>query len=161
MIVVSDTSPINYLLLIEEIGLLHKLFQKVLIPEAVFAELNHQFAPEPVRDWLKKIPAWIEIHPVPNPEAIASLDRREQQAITLAHRVGADLLLIDEHKARREALARGLIVAGTLNVLETAAQQGLVDLTSSLQRLMETNFRAAPSLLEAILERHSRGERRD
>lgn len=161
MIVVSDTSPINYLLLIEEIGLLEKLFQKVLIPEAVFAELNHQLAPEPVRDWLKKIPAWIEIHPVPNPEVIASLGRGEQQAITLAHRVGADLLLIDEHKARREALARGLIVAGTLNVLETAAQQGLIDLTSSLQRLMETNFRAAPSLFEAILERHSRGERRD
>ena len=157
MIVVSDTSPINYLLLIEEIGLLHKLFHKVLIPEAVFAELNHQLAPEPVLDWLREIPNWIEIHPVPDPEPIVSLGRGEQQAITLAQRVGADLLLIDEHKGRREALNRGLMVAGTLNILEIASQRGLVDLTSSLQRLMKTNFRASPFLIKAILERNSKG----
>lgn len=158
MIVVSDTSPINYLLLIEEIGLLHKLFQQVLIPEAVFSELNDQRAPEQVRNWLKNIPNWVEIHPVPDPETITSLGPGEQQAITLAHRVGADLLLIDEQRGRREALARGLIVAGTLNVLETAAQYRLIDLASSLDRLMETSFRVSPSLLKAMLERNIRPE---
>jgi len=32
MIVVADTSPLNYLVLIDEIALLPALFQKVLIP---------------------------------------------------------------------------------------------------------------------------------
>ena len=39
--VVSDTSPINYLIRIGEIDLLPKLFGEVLIPPAVLQELQH------------------------------------------------------------------------------------------------------------------------
>jgi predicted nucleic acid-binding protein len=35
MIVVADTSPINYLLLIQEIDILPKMYGKVVIPRAV------------------------------------------------------------------------------------------------------------------------------
>jgi len=41
MIVVADTSPVNYLVLIDEIDLLPIIFGKVLIPEAVMEELQH------------------------------------------------------------------------------------------------------------------------
>jgi predicted nucleic acid-binding protein len=39
MIVVADTSPINYLVLIKEIEVLPKLYGKIVIPEAVREEL--------------------------------------------------------------------------------------------------------------------------
>jgi predicted nucleic acid-binding protein len=38
MIVIADTSPINYLVLIDEIDVLPRLFNIVTIPHAVFEE---------------------------------------------------------------------------------------------------------------------------
>ncbi len=48
MIVVSDTSPLNYLILIGEEELLPKLFGRVVIPNAVFGELQAAGASEKV-----------------------------------------------------------------------------------------------------------------
>jgi hypothetical protein len=45
MIVVADTSPLNYLVLIGEIELLAALYQKVLIPEEVLRELQRTGTP--------------------------------------------------------------------------------------------------------------------
>ena len=49
MIVVSDTSPINYLILIGQINLLPRLFQKIIIPQEVYTELSDTAAPVPVQ----------------------------------------------------------------------------------------------------------------
>lgn len=38
MIVVSDTSPINYLVLVDQIDRLHDLYQRVIIPPSVMEE---------------------------------------------------------------------------------------------------------------------------
>ena len=40
MIVVADTTPLNYLVLIEAVQLLPRLYQRVLIPPAVRDELT-------------------------------------------------------------------------------------------------------------------------
>lgn len=55
MIVVADTSPLNYLILIGEANLLYELYGRVLIPEAVFSELAHPIAPPAVVDWIRAI----------------------------------------------------------------------------------------------------------
>ena len=44
-VVVADTSPINYLILIGEIGVLQRLYHRVVIPEEVFSELMDTGAP--------------------------------------------------------------------------------------------------------------------
>ena len=51
MVVVADTSPINYLVLIGQIHLLIRLYTRILIPPAVLAELKNPLSPKPVRDW--------------------------------------------------------------------------------------------------------------
>ncbi|MBR8833400.1 MAG: hypothetical protein DSM106950_04985 [Stigonema ocellatum SAG 48.90 = DSM 106950] len=48
MAVVSDTSPLCYLVLIDLIDLLPELYGKVMIPQAVFNELSVPQAPEAV-----------------------------------------------------------------------------------------------------------------
>jgi predicted nucleic acid-binding protein len=48
-LVVADTGPLSYLVLIDAIELLPKLFEKVFTPEAVTAELLDQDAPAVVR----------------------------------------------------------------------------------------------------------------
>ena len=64
VVVVSDTSPLNYLILIGEVDILAVLYERVLIPETVFRELQHPRTPSSVREWIEQAPAWLEVHPV-------------------------------------------------------------------------------------------------
>jgi predicted nucleic acid-binding protein len=59
--VVSDTSPLNYLVLIRQINVLPTLYGRVLIPQSVYEELGAMEASETVRDWRGGLPSWIEI----------------------------------------------------------------------------------------------------
>jgi len=48
--VVADTSPLNYLILIDHINLLPQLYGRVLIPESVLQELSAIETPQIVRN---------------------------------------------------------------------------------------------------------------
>ena len=61
MIVVSDTSPLNYLVLIGHVDVLPALFERVVTPPAVIAEMLHPGAPTPVREWASTPPQWLEV----------------------------------------------------------------------------------------------------
>ncbi len=154
MIIVSDTSPINYLVLIREIELLPKLFGKVVIPQAVLDELQQTGTPEVVKDWIDLRLQWLEIQNAKAIDQTINLGAGEREAISLALELNADLVLIDDRKARRAAMTRGLNVAGTINILESAAKRGLVNLSQAFQKLEQTNFRIAPDLLTEILKRN-------
>ena len=52
MVIIADTSPLNYLLLIDEVDILPKLYSHIVIPEAVFAELQRPKAPVSVLEWM-------------------------------------------------------------------------------------------------------------
>lgn len=49
MIVIADTSPLNYLILVDLTQILPDLFGQVLIPQAVLQELQSTSAPEVIR----------------------------------------------------------------------------------------------------------------
>ena len=59
MIVVSNTSPLNYLILVEAVHLLPALFGSIIIPLAVHDELSDRLAPDPVRHWIMQKPDWL------------------------------------------------------------------------------------------------------
>ena len=65
MIVVADTGPIHYLILVEAIGILHPLYDSVLVPQTVSEELKSDAAPEAVRAWMKHPPIWFQSRPDP------------------------------------------------------------------------------------------------
>jgi predicted nucleic acid-binding protein len=83
-----------------------------------------------------------------------ALGAGETEAIMLAKELNADLVLIDDRKARIAALELGLVVAGTINVLEAGSKRGLVELADAFRKLTETNFRISPKLLAEILKRN-------
>src|SRR5450432_1243090 len=95
MVVVADTSPINYLVLIGQIDLLTRLYTRILIPPAVLAELKHPLAPKPVRDWACDTPKWLEVLSPKDSLTLAQLDLGETEAIALATEMHAEVLLID------------------------------------------------------------------
>jgi predicted nucleic acid-binding protein len=154
--VVSDTSPISYLILIGQTALVEKLFGRVLIPPAVMAELLHGGTPASVRQEVSQRPPWLEVvhvSPVAEDASLAGLHLGEREAIQLADLISADLVVVDERKARRAALARGHKVAGLVGLLLWGAQCGFVDLEDALARLQATSFRLHPHLLELIRQR--------
>ena len=59
MIIVSDASPLHYLVLIGHIEVLPSLFREVVIPPSVLAELRHLRVPEKVRQWAESPPSWL------------------------------------------------------------------------------------------------------
>lgn len=153
MIVVADTTPVNYLILIGEIDVLAKLYGRVVIPQAVHEELTRSRAPASVRAWIETPPAWLEIlSPATVSDiALAKLDAGERDAIALAEELFADQLIVDELLARREAERRGLSIIGTVGVLREAAEEGLLDLRAAVERLRQTSFHISPAILASLL----------
>jgi predicted nucleic acid-binding protein len=49
MIVVADTSPLNYLVLLGHIEILEKIYAEVVVPQTVLDELQDSEAPAEVR----------------------------------------------------------------------------------------------------------------
>ena len=158
MTVVSDTSPICYLLLIGEIDLLPALYERIHIPQAVAAELQHPGAPFNLRSWMGSSPGWLEILTVGSrlsPD-LKRLQAGERETILLAESLDAGLVILDDRRAREVALARGLQVTGLLGVLGQAGRRGLISLPEVFARLQQTSFRTTSQVLTEIIDRYGK-----
>lgn len=122
------------------------------MPSAVLEELRHPMAAAAVGAWLARVPPWLVVQEVAEAAdgRLARLDAGERQAIQLAKRVRADLLLMDEKLGVRIAREHGLAVTGTLGVLLHAAKAGLIDIDKALAALRATDFRCSARVLEEV-----------
>ncbi len=149
MIVVADTSPLNYLIQIDCIHLLQPLYGNIVVPFGVLEELSVPGSPAVVRLWAIDRPDWIDVRtPSSQPDAdLVLLDKGEREAIQIAVELHADRLLMDERRGRVEAERRGLTATGTLGVLLAAGKLQLVDPEAAYLRLIaETSFRTSAAL---------------
>lgn len=155
-VVVADTGPLHYLVLVGCIDVLPQLFNAVTIPDTVHAELLHPGAPQPVRDWAANPPGWLAVAaaPVSDNRRFPRLDAGERAAIDLALVLRADLLLVDDRAGVAAASASGLDVVGTIGLLDRAANRGLIEIGLVVGRLKATNFRYRPQLLDEVVTRH-------
>lgn len=152
MIVVSDTTPLRYLAVLGQLELLPRHFVSVHCPAAVMQECRHPRAPAVLREWAEHPPPWLIVAEdvEADQDLLDTLDAGEAAAITLAERLQAEVILIDEQEGRRCAQARGFITAGTLNILAQAGIRGWLDFHATVGRLKtETNFRATQSVIDS------------
>ncbi len=158
MIVVADTSPLNYLIRLGHADILHELYGKMLIPAAVLIEMQHPEAPAEVNAWAAHFPAWIEESNVRHLDMSLAeeLGAGEREAISLAIECQADLLLIDERAGRLAAEARHIKVAGTLAVLLQGSLKGYLDFPHALHRLRAFGFRVSPRIEALMLARYEK-----
>jgi len=126
MKIVSNSSP---LIFFSAIGMLDILadFGDISIPKAVYEEVtnNDLKGSKEVKnaDWIKVVE--VEEH-----EYIAfssALGAGEAQAIALAIKQNADLILLDDLAGRRAAVAYGIEVMGTLGLLKVMYQKDLIE----------------------------------
>jgi predicted nucleic acid-binding protein len=162
MIIVSDTSPINYLVLIGEIEILQELAGHVIIPQAVYYELQDPHTPQQVKDWIDSAPAWIEVRQADLSFYMSkkNLGAGEREAIALALELRADALLLDDRDGTKEARKQNIPTLSTFGILEEAARKNLLDFGDAVDRLSRTSFYMPPDeIIQAALKRDQ--ERKD
>ena len=161
MIVVSDATPVISLLKINQLNLLHGLFQEVLIPQAVYDELtlNPAFEKEAIQikecTFITKVEVGQDSS-VNLFQRVTGLDRGESEAIIYTDNEGADLILMDEIKGRKVAVQMGLNVVGTLGILLEAYEQKLLsreEIFSGLDILKNSRRFISEALYKQLIEK--------
>ncbi|GAB3491692.1 DUF3368 domain-containing protein [Spirosoma knui] len=157
MVVVSDTTTLSNLLIIEHTHLLASLYNEIAIPQAVAEELHKLTSHELlVNQFLSQ--NWVMVRAVQRDDYVnlihQQIDAGEAEAITLALELNANLLIIDEKKGRVVAKSVGVPVIGTLGILVLAKQVELVTNVGELiHRLAtEAGFWIHDSLRKQVLE---------
>jgi uncharacterized protein len=159
VIVVSNSSPLITLARAKDLDLLKELYKEIYVPVEVHHEVTIAGAGLPGADEVQHS-TWIRVQPLASEvsESIkavcAGLGSGERNAIYLASGLRAQLVLIDEERARRAAKAVGLLVAGSVAVPERGAQAGrIADLRSVYLSLLEQGIRFDHKLLDESLGR--------
>ncbi|WP_427157543.1 DUF3368 domain-containing protein [Aliinostoc sp. HNIBRCY26] len=156
MTIVCDTSPLCYLILIDEVEVLPQLFGRIIIPNAVCTELLAEGSYIQVQKLIAQPPSWLEIHSNTPllPNLSSKLGIGEQEAISLAVQLDASLIILDDMDARQAAIAYGLNVTGLLGVLYRAGTQDVINFPNAISRLQLTTFRASSALIQSFLDRY-------
>lgn len=159
MTVLADSSPLITLARAEYLELLRDFYGEVTITREVHNEVVIAGAGLPGAEEVRKA-EWIRVEAhlstlVPGVEQpYPGLGAGERSTIHLAVTLGADLVLIDEGRARRIAKSNGLAVAGSIGILERGARLGKVpDLRSVYKKLVQQGIRFDPELLNRSLHR--------
>ncbi len=151
-LVIADTGPINYLILIGHIEILPALFHGVILPSVVRDELNHPKASATVRQWICNLPEWAEVRATSHTHtAIGRLDAGEADVIALALELHADVILMDDREGVINGRSRGFRVAGTLGLLSMAAEHRLLNLAEAFDRIKRTSFHYQQEVMDQLL----------
>ena len=159
MIVVSNTTPILSLYKIGKLDLLRSLFGQITVPMAVYNEIAVAGRGKQGHDEFDKTD-YIHIKEINNVFAAnllrSQLDYGEAEAIVLARELAANILLLDEKKARKVAQISAQTVIGTLGILHAAKNRGLIpDIKTSLDSLIANGIWIDRSLYRTILQNNN------
>jgi len=156
MIVVSDTSPISNLLMIGWLRILPEVYGKVVIPDAVYEEVEalaqfglslHEFY---TANWIERA---MPTNMNAVSELLGNLDEGESEAIVLAEELDADFLLIDERLGWKAAQLRNIKTIGLLGTLVKAKEMGIVPAVKPLIDALreKAKFRMGEALVQHVL----------
>jgi len=157
MIVVSNSSPLIALSLVNQLELLPALYSQIQIARAVRSEIVTKGKRRGGAANLSKV-RWLVTTPISR-RALAALQPQpsglhagEIETLALALQLRADVILMDERLARNFAASKGLKVLGTLGILQDAYRKKLLpDLRGALNDLRAKGFRFTDELYEQIL----------
>jgi uncharacterized protein len=149
MRVVSNTSPLQYLHVVQQLPVLERLYGNLIVPQAVVDELSvgrqHGYDVPDCTSY-----SWMHIETVAIPSIlrlVTNLGAGEAEALALALIQATDLVILDDALARQVAASQNIRYTGTLGVLIQAKAQGLVtDVMPLIDSLESAGFRLTSTL---------------
>jgi predicted nucleic acid-binding protein len=152
--IISNTTPILSLLKIDKLDILKDLYGIVIIPFAVYQEIE-EGKEKPYYQDLTSLD-WIEIRNIKNPDSkeyLIDLDDGEAEVIVLAKEINADLVILDEIMGRRYAKRFEINLTGTIGILLKAKEKGLVtSIKKLISELVEKGTWLNPKLISIALK---------
>jgi predicted nucleic acid-binding protein len=157
VIVVCDSTVLIGLSRIGKLELLQGVFGQISIPGAVFAEVAEKGLNRPGAESIKEAD-WIKVTEIKDRSQVSfllgTLDKGEAEVLALAKESGADLIMVDEEKARRIAVIAGFDVMGLLGLFLLAKKMGLLQKIGPLiEDLRRKNFRISDRVVSEALKR--------
>ena len=154
---VFNSSPIIFLTKLGIIEAALDLFERIDIPSLVYSEIRRKpdASAEKVEDLIKGRRR-VSVLKAENERFVSALGRRlgkgEAEAIALSIETGADLVILDDHAARVEAVRLGLSVKGTLGIVRRLMENGAFesDLEELFINLKAMGFRIRAELFWEI-----------
>jgi len=154
---VINTGPIIALVAaLQSLKVLTSLYEKVIVPRAVWNELMAGGSESPELKALQELP---EVVAVPALEVQVTearamvLDSGEAAVLQTALDAGIARVIIDEKLGRRVAADCGLQVTGSLGVLVRAKKLGIIPgIASPIRSMVRSGVRISPLLRRIALE---------
>lgn len=129
MKIVCNSSTIIAIARIGRLDILEKVAKSIVIPPAVYEEVVIKGTNRPGVIEVREA-KWIKRRDVSDRELAKRLniilDPGESEAIVLAKEINADLIILDDDKARKTAISEGLKVTGLLAFLIQAKEKGIL-----------------------------------
>ena len=152
MLIIADSSALISLAVCEHLHLLEQLYGEVKVPQAVFSEVVQEDKPqaEILRSYLQnKVVDLGSAEPLLD---LGELGRGELEAMALFRKLRADLLLLDDRRARRVANLNEIPIIGSLGVLLFAKRQGVIPSVKPLINTLEASgIHIGKPLIQKIL----------
>jgi predicted nucleic acid-binding protein len=154
-VIIADSSPLISLAIIEQLELLPQLYQRVLLPPAVWEEITVQGLGLPGAEAVSQA-KWLEIEaplPMLSKQLSILVDYGEAEAISLAQSTPNSIVLLDDARARRIAERLDIPRIGTLGILRRAKKAGLIaEMQGYIEQLRNNGIYIRPSILRQCCE---------
>lgn len=152
--IIADSSLLISLSIIEQLELLPQLYHRVLLPPAVWDEVQIQGVELPGTEAVSQV-EWVEIQ-VPFSMLLEPLsilvDRGEAEAIALAQSIPHSIVLLNDARSRRVAERLGISSIGTIGILRRAKKAGWIgEVKGYIEQLQANGIYIRSSIVEAVL----------
>ncbi len=148
--IIGDSSALIALSVVNRLELLEQLYENLYVPQAVFDEVTQVGRPQSdkLRRFLQSRVKRVELNLTK-----LGLGLGELEAITLYKKLDAEVLLIDDNRAKKYAVLNGVRVIGSLGILIKAKEEGYIEQVKPLvEEIMKSEVYISDKLMWKVLE---------
>lgn len=147
--IIGDSSALTALGVVDKLELLEKLYDVLFVPQAVYDEVTQIDRPQSdkLRNFLSNKVKVVDLtlHKL-------GLGIGELEAITLYKELNADVLLIDDNRAKKYAILNDVRVIGSIGILIKAKEEGYIDkIKPLLEKIMLSEVYISDKLIIKVL----------
>jgi len=148
--IIGDSSALVALSVVDKLDLLETLYENLYVPQAVYDEVTQIGRPQnrKLENFLQDKVKIVDLNLTK-----LGLGLGELEAITLYKELDADVLLIDDNRAKKYAILNDIKVIGSLGVLIKGKEEGYIQKVKPLlNKIIKSEIYISEKLIIQVLE---------